>query len=136
MKTFSTIARFQYSTEAQIVKGRLEAEGIPVFLADQFTIETDPLVSNAIGGIKLKVYSHDTVKALRVLENINEYSLDDSGDKILCPNCGEDKVQFFTPIHSFRTLFSFLFSFFTRPGSSKEKYEYICRNCGYKFNLK
>lgn len=136
MKTFSTVARFQYSTEAQIVKGRLEAEGIPVFLADQFTIETDPLVSNAIGGIKLKVYSHDTVKALRVLENINEYSMDDAGENILCPNCGKDKVQFFTPIHSFRSLFSFLFSFFTNPKAGKEKYDYKCKECGFKFNMK
>lgn len=136
MKTFSTVARFQYSTEAQIIKGRLEAEGIPVFLADQFTIETDPLVSNAIGGIKLKVYSHDTVKALRVLEKINEHSLDDEGNDIPCPNCGKSEVQVFVPIHSFRSLFSFLFSFFTKPMAETEKFEYQCRACGHKFNLK
>lgn len=136
MKTFSTVARFQYSTEAQIVKGRLEAEGIPVFLADQFTIETDPLVSNAIGGIKLKVYSHDTVKALRVLEKINEHSLDDQGNEILCPNCGKANVNVFIPVHSFRSLFSVLFSFFTKPFEGSKKYEYQCRECGHKFNLK
>ena len=32
--TFVTIARFPYSTEAQIAKGRLEAVGIEVFLRD------------------------------------------------------------------------------------------------------
>ncbi|WP_299520789.1 DUF2007 domain-containing protein [Winogradskyella sp.] len=46
--TFVTIARYQYSSEAQIVKGRLEADGIEVFLRDNITIDTDPLVSNAI----------------------------------------------------------------------------------------
>ena len=53
-ETFKTIAKFQYSAEALIVKGRLEAEGIQVFLTDNHTIDTDPLVSNAIGGVKLK----------------------------------------------------------------------------------
>ncbi len=51
---FSTVAVFQYSSEAQIIKGRLESDGIEVFLADNLTIDTDPLVSNAIGGVKLK----------------------------------------------------------------------------------
>ncbi|NJW54799.1 DUF2007 domain-containing protein, partial [Salinimicrobium sp. CDJ15-91] len=52
---FSTVAVFQYSAEAQIIKGRLESEGINSFLVDNHTIDTDPLVSNAIGGVKLKV---------------------------------------------------------------------------------
>ncbi|WP_373517624.1 ATP-dependent dethiobiotin synthetase BioD, partial [Pricia sp.] len=46
---FTTVARFQYSSEAQIVKGRLEADGISVFLSDNITIDTDrvkELISN------------------------------------------------------------------------------------------
>lgn len=136
MKTFSTIARFQYSTEAQIVKGRLEAEGIPVFLADQFTIETDPLVSHAIGGIKLKVYSQDTVKALRVLESVKNYSLDDQGKEIHCPNCGEAKVQYFTAVKSFRSLMFFLFSLLTAALPVYTQYQYRCQVCEHKFNTK
>ena len=61
-ETFVTIARYQYSSEAQIVKGRLEADGIDVFLRDNITIDTDPLVSNAIGGVKLKVLSKDGLR--------------------------------------------------------------------------
>ncbi|WP_342662741.1 hypothetical protein [Gelidibacter mesophilus] len=62
-ETFTTVAVFQYSTEAQIIKGRLESDGIEVFLSDNLTIDTDPLVSNAIGGIKLKVLSHQAEEA-------------------------------------------------------------------------
>ena len=68
---FKTIARFQYSSEAQIVKGRLEAEGIQVFLSDNLTIDADPLVSNAIGGVKLKVLSRDALKAQYILQKIS-----------------------------------------------------------------
>ncbi len=84
---FKTIAKYQYSTEAQIIKGRLESEGIKVFLFDNFTIDTDPLVSNAIGGIKLKVLSEDAMKAQHILSTIQEYALDDDGNAIHCPNC-------------------------------------------------
>ena len=70
--TFTTIARFQYSTEAQIVKGRLEADGIKVFLTDNLTIDTDPLVSNAIGGVKLKVLSEQYDEAKEILDSIQE----------------------------------------------------------------
>ena len=50
---FRKIASFQYSSEAIIYKGRLESEGIAVFMRDNFTIDTDPLVSNAVGGVKI-----------------------------------------------------------------------------------
>ena len=87
--TFVTIARYQYSSEAQIIKGRLEADGIEVFLRDNITIDTDPLVSNAIGGVKLKVLAKDEKEARNILKSIKLYSLDDNGESIKCPNCNE-----------------------------------------------
>ena len=95
---FKTIARFQYSTEAQIIKGRLEADGIQVFLSDNLTIDTDPLVSNAIGGVKLKVLSTDALKAQHILDTINKYSIDDEGNTINCPNCQGKHIELFSTI--------------------------------------
>ena len=112
-ETFSTVARFQYSSEAQIIKGRLEAEDIKVFLADQWTIDTDPLVSNAIGGIKLKVHSRDEANALQVLETINKYSVDDEGKALECPSCRSNNIEYFTNVKgvkSFFFLYNFLFN--------------------------
>src|SRR5210317_1787099 len=96
--TFKTIARFQYSTEAQIIKGRLEAEGIQVFVSDNFTIDTDPLVSNAIGGVKLKVHSEDKFEALRILRSISRYSVDDAGKHIICPSCKGNQIDYLSSI--------------------------------------
>ena len=48
---FTKIGQYQYSSEAFIYKGKLEAEGIEVFVRDNHTVDTDPLVSNAIGGV-------------------------------------------------------------------------------------
>lgn len=41
--------------EAHAIRVRLESEGIPVFLFDEFTITMDWLLSNAIGGVKVQV---------------------------------------------------------------------------------
>ena len=102
-QTFKTIAKFQYSSEAQIIKGRLESEGIEVFLSDNITIDTDPLVSNAIGGVKLKVLATDAMQAQHILESINKYSIDDEGKAIHCPNCNSTEVQLFSTITSLKS---------------------------------
>ncbi len=133
---FKTIARFQYSTEAQIIKGRLEAEGIQVFLSDNFTIETDPLVSNAIGGIKMKVLSQDAMEAQHILESISKYSIDDDGNAIHCPKCNSEKIELFSTIKDFKSFFGFVFGvlFGTLPISAKHKYK--CENCNTEFEIK
>lgn len=134
--TFKTIARFQYSSEAQIIKGRLEADGIQVFLSDNLTIDTDPLVSNAIGGVKLKVLSHQAMKAQHILETIRKYSIDDEGNTINCPNCDSNKIELFSTIKDAKSLFWFIFGvlFSSLPFYTKHKYR--CEDCKTEFDLK
>jgi len=134
-ETFSKIAVFQYSSEAQIIKSRLEAEGIEVFLYDQFTVDTDPLVSNAIGGVKLKVWQEDEDKAMKILRSISDYSLDNNGHEIECPVCGSPKVELFTNVRGLKSMFFFLFSFLTTALPIYTRYEYRCETCKQKFNL-
>jgi DNA-directed RNA polymerase subunit RPC12/RpoP len=134
--TFKTIARYQYSTEAQIVKGRLESEGIQVFLSDNITIDTDPLVSNAIGGVKLKVLAVDALRAQHILETINAYSVDDEGNTINCPNCDSKKIELFSTIKDAKSFFAFIFGvlFSALPFYTKHKYK--CEDCKTEFDLK
>lgn len=132
---FKTIAIFQYSHEAQIVKGRLQAEGIDVFLSDEFTVNTDPLISNAIGGVKLKVLSSQALKAQHIISKINDYSLDDEGNEIACPQCGGKKNKLFSTVKDKKSFFSFIFGllFSVLPFYSKHRYK--CENCGNEFDL-
>lgn len=134
--TFKTIARFQYSAEAQIIKGRLEAEGIEVFLYDNITIDTDPLVSNAIGGVKLKVLSEQALEAQSILDSIKKYSIDDEGNTIDCPNCNSEKIELFSTIKDAKSFFAFFvgFLFGTLPFHTKHKYR--CEDCKTEFDLK
>ncbi|WP_339845626.1 DUF2007 domain-containing protein [uncultured Dokdonia sp.] len=132
--TFVTIAQFQYSSEAQIFKGRLLAEGIEAFLADNYTIDTDPLVSNAIGGVKLRVPSDQESRAKEILGEISAYSVAEDGSPVHCPNCNSEEVALFTTVSDIRSLGAFLLGFVFGALPFYTKYEYRCDNCKTKFN--
>lgn len=134
--TFVTITTFQYSAEAQIVKGRLEADGIQVFLRDNVTIDTDPLVSNAIGGVKLKVLAEDEKEARAILASIKMYSTDDSGNPIVCPNCKQQHVELYSTITDFKSLVSFIIGFVTGTLPFSARYHYKCADCDTIIPLK
>lgn len=93
---FTKIGTFQYSSEAYIIKGKLESQGLHVFMADNFTIDADPLVSNAIGGVKLFVYTEDVEEANTILKDVSLYSVDDTGNKLQPVKTVRDKKSFWS----------------------------------------
>lgn len=135
-ETFTTVAVFQYSSEAQIIKGRLESDGIEVFLTDNLTIDTDPLVSRAIGGVKLKVLSYQAAEAKQILNSIKRYSMDDDGSSIHCPNCKSMHIELFSTIKDFKSLFLFIFGFLFSSLPFYTKHKYRCEMCDTEFDLK
>jgi|SRR5690606_41190345 len=128
-----TIARFQYTSEALIIQGRLEAEGIETHLADSITINTDPLVSNAIGGVKLQVWENDLEKAQAILEQISEYSLDNEGKALTCPKCGEQKIDMVTSVSDNKSLWGFIIGFIFGSLPLFMKHKYKCSDCNHEF---
>ena len=132
---FTLIARFQYSSEATIYKGKIESEGIEVFMRDNATVDANPLYSNAIGGIKLYVKNEDAEKAFQILSHISEFSLDDNNQLIKCPNCGAEQIQMMTSIKDVKSLISYVLSVLVLsipPIYNKHKYK--CNNCKFEFN--
>lgn len=130
---FEQIAQFQYSAEAMIVKGKLEAEGVPVFVRDNHTVDSDPLVSNAIGGVKLMVRHEDVGKARSILSEISPYSLDDTGKPLHCPKCGSSEIELQTSVKDSKSLFAFLFSFLLMALPIYTQYRYKCTVCQHEF---
>jgi len=117
---FYQLASFEFVADVQIVKGKLESEGIPVFLKDENTLNSDPLISNAIGGVKLQVYSKDKERALAIYNEVRSYALDKDGNPVVCPNCKARKSEVY---YARKSVFHKLFPFF-------EKRKYKCLNCG------
>lgn len=68
MNKFITIKTFTYSSEAVILKGRLESEEIACFVKDDTFSQIAPLYSNAIGGVKLQVKEEDIPAAIAILK--------------------------------------------------------------------
>ncbi len=62
-----TIATFDTIIEANIIMGRLKAEGVPCWLADEHIVQTDMLYSPAIGGIKLQVDDQWETRAREII---------------------------------------------------------------------
>lgn len=135
-ETFTTVAVFQYSSEAMIIKGRLESEGIEVFLADNLTIDTDPLVSQAIGGVKLKVLSYQAFEAKEILNAIKHYSVDDVGQAIHCPNCNSIHIELFSTIKNFKALVAFIVGILFSALPFYTRHKYRCELCKTEFDLK
>jgi DNA-directed RNA polymerase subunit RPC12/RpoP len=127
------IANYQFSSEAYLFKGKLESEGIEVFLQNENIINTDPLLSTALGGVKLFVNSEDVLQSRQILEAIPEYSLDDKGELLTCPNCGSQKIFMTTTIKDIKSFLAFIYGLITlsMPLFSKQKYK--CENCNFEF---
>jgi len=73
---FKLLRRFQYSSEAVIYQGKIESEGIEVFLRDQNLIDST-MYSNLFGGIKMYVKTEDFQRANEILNDVNLFSVDD-----------------------------------------------------------
>lgn len=116
---FYTLGAFAYPADVQIIKGKLESEGLSVFLKDEKTLLSDPLISDAIGGVKLQVYSKDKERALIIYNEVRNYAIGDDGKPINCPNCKAQKSEVY---YSRKGIFYKLFPFF-------EKRKYRCTEC-------
>jgi len=81
MSSETIIARYDGMPDAHIAMGRLAAEGIESWLADEHLVQTDWLYSIAVGGIKLKVATEDAERAISILETDYSDEIDDVGVK-------------------------------------------------------
>ncbi|MDM8001207.1 MAG: DUF2007 domain-containing protein [Dehalococcoidia bacterium] len=132
-----TIATFSHPTEAYVPKSRLEAEGIPSFVADARTIDTYWLYSNAIGGAKLQVRQEDAEKALEILSLRAEptISMEEEFGKARedekCPNCGSLNIHY----RRFDARWVFLSWLLLRFPLPFMKRKWECRDCGHTWRV-
>ena len=117
---YKVLTTFPYSTEAQITKSKLESEDISVMLLDEKTVDSDPLISQAIGGVKLLVANEDFEKAVQIYNEIRPYEADVDGKPIDCPSCNSNHILI-APLER-KSIFHMLFPFF-------EKTKRICNDC-------
>jgi hypothetical protein len=81
-----TVATFTYPNEAYSLKGRLEAEDIRCFIENENIVTANPLYSNAVGGVQIRVKKEDETRALDIITETkksvkNEYSSEMPSDE-------------------------------------------------------
>lgn len=82
---------------AEIVRARLEANGISCFIADQNMIGANPLYNQAIGGVKIKVFERDIEKCREILSQTDELVIEDelsAEGETTCPYCNSNNVKY------------------------------------------
>jgi len=80
--------------EASLIQMELESSGIDCELENEFTVGIDPLLSNAVGGIKITVSEENTEHASQVLKNYYENKAREEAEKAkTCPKCQNKNGQ-------------------------------------------
>lgn len=140
MNDLVTIATFTGPLEAHIAKGRLEAEGIPVFIAHEHHIWAKWFLSNALGGVKLqvlKIYQNEAQTIIKShingeYEDALKYEFNQLESNI-CPKCrsGHFKSKFPPGLIVFVILTLGLFGFIF----PLRREIHICQHCGNKWKF-
>jgi DNA-directed RNA polymerase subunit RPC12/RpoP len=80
---------YNSSIDANIVKAKLDAFGIPCFLSEEnLTMLTTPILS---GGIRLHLFEEDREQANEILLS-GLIQKSDEDDLITCPNCRSKRI--------------------------------------------
>lgn len=132
-QTFELLAEYTYTSEAFIYKGKIESEGIEIFMRDQFTIDANPMISNAVGGVKLYVKTKDYSKAKEILSHISRFSVNNEGQLLRCPNCKAEEVEMETTIKNKKSFFPFIASLLIGGLPYHVEYVYRCNACKFEF---
>ena len=96
MNKLTTVISFTLPHDAHFAKGKLQSEGIEVFIKDELTAHVNHLYSGAIGGVKLQVRSADVDAAHRILVDsgyIQEHTYKPNQWTLNCPLIGRLPVQ-------------------------------------------
>lgn len=129
----SSLTKFRFyetALEANRDKQILAENGINSFIANEQLIQSDWLLSQAVGGIQLQVFEEDLIKAGEILDDYQEnekfaleadHTIENPDYDFLCPKCGSN--------HIFQDDRST--SFFGISLLSSETYK--CYHCGNEF---
>lgn len=117
-----TVIALGNSVEAHVIKSKLESEEIECFIADEHTINANPLYSNALGGVKVQVRCADLARAQEILGIHPEVR----AAPTTCPKCGSKHVTF-SKWPGILNLLAFLSlnAFFPR-----SRLQWNCKACG------
>jgi tetratricopeptide (TPR) repeat protein len=125
-----TIASYSQEGEAQVVRGRLEAEGIWAVVADEGIVNANWLYSIAVGGVKVRVRESDVERALSILGiELQDDELEQEEESAKCPRCGSAEIRY--ELFERRAVFGSWLVLSVPLPFAKRKWR--CKSCGYEW---
>ena len=132
MSEYILLNAYNNYVDAHIARGVLEEEGINCWLKDENTLTIDPILTNAVGGIKLMVYSAQAERAHEILLRLRN----EARASVVCPNCQSHNIeQISTPRKANNWLTALLSFFLTDYAIAPDKVNH-CFDCGHEFEIK
>ncbi|MEJ7821086.1 MAG: hypothetical protein WKF85_02125 [Chitinophagaceae bacterium] len=122
-----TLQTFDNYFNANIQLTRLRAAGIECYLKDEYTVTIDPLLSNAIGGIKLLVRKNEEHAIRKIVREMNA----SADNQLLCPQCGSHKF-ILVPKRSTENLLTAITTWLFSAYAVSAENVYQCKACGYE----
>jgi hypothetical protein len=119
------LKRFDNYFFANITFTKLQDAGIECFLRDENTVSVDPLISNAIGGIKLEVAEDQIELAIELMKGAEQAYLDD----IICPYCKTAGLTAEEKIYKPETFWGKLKNQIAYGQTETYSKKYRCQNC-------
>lgn len=124
-----TIRTFTNYFSANILLSKLRDGGIQCYLKDEFTVTMDPILTNAVGGIKLIVNKDDVPEVLEIINHFDE----EFRQNAVCPKCGSHNIELVPKKNASNMITAILSWLFSSYAVSAENV-YQCSNCGYESN--
>lgn len=93
----ATVAVVSTVFEADLLRSRLQGEGISAYIANKNLVGMNWLYSNAVGGVRIEVEYHNEQAAREIIALLQaqEFALDASDDDWgCCPDCGSNRIEF------------------------------------------
>ncbi len=123
--------KFDNAIEANIVKSKLDAYGVPCFLTEENMANLYPGASNLMNfSVRLHLFQHDMERARQIMSENNLRVDDDS--VTTCPRCRSNQIERDFPkklTFKFTAALRFLFFGIFYPG----KKVYRCQECDFEF---
>jgi len=126
---FVVLNTYSNYIDAHIARGVLEEAGINCWLKDENTVTIDPVLTYAVGGIKVMVVKEQAARARTLLEDLRK----ESKKKTACPQCGSTNIELVSTPRKAMNWLSALTTFFLGEFAIPVDRVYHCFDCGNEY---
>jgi hypothetical protein len=126
---FVILQSFNNYLDAHLLMAKLESENIQCWLQDENTVTLYPILTNAVGGIKLFVNKNDLSHARQIFWEVEN----NRKKTIECPKCKGHNIELVSTPRKAANWFSAILTFFLGDYALAVDKVNHCFDCGNEF---